>query len=506
MLLEFFTTEQPTRAHFEQLERLAPCNPFCTDAYANARSSLGTTPVIIGLQSGASISAGCVGFVQRGRLNTALEIVSFSDTLSAETQFWHGFLRFCKQLKITSLEVNTFGSAACSIPPLPGEVGRQQRAEYVWDLDGPDLLETIHHRHKRQIRKAEKAGMQFRTDSREASIQRHTILMKASMDRREDRGEIVSAPNVRTCLAMIVSGAGELFQAVLNQEAVSSALVLIAGHGAYLHSAGSSPEGMQVGGSQLLQHRIAEHLRSRGIVSFNLGGASESQAGLAQFKSHFGTRRVSLEAAQAYLGSSLRRKVGAAVDLLREPPSTIVKELSGSMRNWLVFSADPRQLDEPVAAPGLVFRKLSDAEVERLPGAPADLLEEQRTRLKDLGRNSAYGVFCDGALAHVSWLIDAQTEPKTGAPLLSLGPGEAEITACFTLSEFRGKGLYRFAILSLARELPGLGIHRVFMKTRKDNIASQHGITGAGLRKDGRILHYRWPASGSSDVIWRGHR
>ena len=61
---------------------------------------------------------------------------------------------------------------------------------------------------------------------------------------------------VRSFLALIGSGAGELYQEVLLEDAVlSSVFVLRAKRGAYVYSAGTSPDGMALGASESSERR-----------------------------------------------------------------------------------------------------------------------------------------------------------------------------------------------------------------------------------------------------------
>jgi hypothetical protein len=117
-------------------------------------------------------------------------------------------------------------------------------------------------------------------------------------------------------------------------------------------------------------------------------------------------------------------------------------------------------LPAPQFPAAVSFRKLSDEDLESLPMTD-DFRQEQRSRRKRLGKNTAYGVFYDNNLAHIAWLIVPECEtPKQ----LNLKPGEAEITACVTLPEFRGRGLYGVAIRAIVQTARDSGIQTVYMK------------------------------------------
>ncbi|MEE8529536.1 MAG: hypothetical protein V3S35_02060, partial [Nitrosomonadaceae bacterium] len=58
-------------------------------------------------------------------------------------------------------------------------------------------------------------------------------------------------------MQLIESGAGEIFQAVLASQVVSSNLILMAEKAGYNHTQGTSPEGMDCGAAHFLIHGIA---------------------------------------------------------------------------------------------------------------------------------------------------------------------------------------------------------------------------------------------------------
>jgi hypothetical protein len=129
------------------------------------------------------------------------------------------------------------------------------------------------------------------------------------MTRRSARGEAVpSVQRDALAEAFLATGVGELFQAVADGASpLSSILVLRSPVGAYYHSAGTSPEGMDRGASQFLIASTAEQLRSEGVLRFNLGGAGPESEGLQRFKAGFGARVVPLEAATCVFGTTLER-------------------------------------------------------------------------------------------------------------------------------------------------------------------------------------------------------
>jgi len=318
MRLEFFAEQAARSRRTERLAECDPSNPFCTRPYFAFMQDSGYEAWLFGLQRGDAIAGGCGAFIRSGRLNRTLEILS-APALPDMAAFWDGLLSFCRQNRITHLELNSFASANLLLPALAGEQGRVRRWECVMDLAGGDIWERLHAKHRQRVRKAQKAGVQVRCTSQEAACVQHESLLRSSSDRRRRRGEkLADSSEAQSSALLIRHGAGELFQAVLDGQVVSSVLVTLAAKGGYSHTAGTSPEGMSCGASHLLNYEIARALQSRSMELYNLGGIHELESGLAEYKLRFGARLVELGAANFFLGGRLRKGLTTAVRLARD--------------------------------------------------------------------------------------------------------------------------------------------------------------------------------------------
>src|SRR5437588_5746705 len=259
--------------------------------------------------------------MKSGYLGRSLEITSlpaFPDWEGSEV-FWGGLLQVCRQHRISDLLAHTYASAAVTIPALPGEIRRRIRCEYVLELQRPDLWDRLYRDHKRNIKEGRKAGLQMRRAVDQHACQEHARLVGMSLERRKSRGESVPEDvQVQSFVTMTQSGAGELFQAVLDGVVLSSILVLMATRGAYDQTSGTSPQGMASGASHFLVYEIASTLREQSKELFYLGGAGELDFGLKRFKAGFGASLVKLEAAEFFLGSPIRRGLRSAAWLLRD--------------------------------------------------------------------------------------------------------------------------------------------------------------------------------------------
>ncbi|MDZ7829160.1 MAG: GNAT family N-acetyltransferase [Halofilum sp. (in: g-proteobacteria)] len=294
-----------------------PENPFHTPAFARARMRRGERAAAF-LAAAAGESRGCTGFVAQGRIHRDLNIVS-APAIDADHPLWGAIEDFCGREGITRLRVQTFGSMARGIPSLGNELFRAPRREFVLAL-GPECPPlTLSSNHRRNVRRAERAGIEVHERDDPEAGETHATLIGASMSRRRHRGEGVSSETAADPFHhFLATGAGTVFQARDAQGTVlSSMLVLQSARGAYYHSAGTSPEGMKSGASQLLVATVAERLRDRGITRFNLGGAGEEQTGLARFKSGFRPETVELEAATFDVARGARRTLIGIAEGLR---------------------------------------------------------------------------------------------------------------------------------------------------------------------------------------------
>lgn len=504
MRFEFIV--QPAEAALvAELERLQPDNPFATRSFFESRRQLGYSPWVVGLRrSDGQLENGCGAFLRRGKLNRALEIVSLPN-LADDGVFWQGVRNFCRRVGITQLEVGTYASPAGTNPPLFGlRCTRTGRCEFVLDLSG-DVPGMLSSNHRRNARKAEKAGLAVsRTRSDEAAVA-HQKLMNLSMERRQARGEAVgflgTSPETA---ALLGSGVGELFQVVREGNILSSVLVLHADAGSYYHSAGTSPDGMEVGASHFLIHSIALELKAAGASTLNLGGASEDST-LGRFKKGFGASEVPISSVSCYVGPRWRYNFAKVLELFRSDRGALRRLLAGELQRMIVYSADTAAVRTRKSVAGLEFKALSAADLRAI--APTDPLfrSRQLARLERFGDSYAYGVIADGRVVHVSWLLPPATMEKDPPRVICAREGEAEITACETLVEFRGRGIFGFAIHNLLDLAESTGVRRVYMKTAASNLASQSGIEKSGLKRVGWAAIVRPPLA-HQPLIWRRFR
>src|SRR5688500_8704708 len=106
MTPEFQAEENPSRVRLAEAAALAPRNPFYTEAFVQSMAAAGYRPWLMSLKSGARLLAAGIGLMKTGRLNRSLEFTSLP-VPEAPDQFWQQTLRFCRDRRISYLEVNS---------------------------------------------------------------------------------------------------------------------------------------------------------------------------------------------------------------------------------------------------------------------------------------------------------------------------------------------------------------------------------------------------------------
>ena len=292
-------------------------NPFLTARYLQSQRSLGREGWLFSVESADTMEAAALCFLERGRIRCTLTIPS-APPVADDSPFWSGVRAYVAEHGVTDIELSTFASPESRIPPWPGETERIDRTEFAMELRDVDLLARVSKSHRERVSKGRRKGLVVRRENSAQAIDAHVALHINSMDRRKSRGENVSLEFEREgSAALLASGAGELFQAMLGDHVALSLLVLRSKTGAYSESSGNSKEGMGIGASHFLRYETAVTLQSEGIEMFYLGGARPTEEGLRAFKAGFGTTLIDTQSVVAYLGGPLRHKLSAVIQRVR---------------------------------------------------------------------------------------------------------------------------------------------------------------------------------------------
>ena len=115
---------------------------------------------------------------------------------------------------------------------MAGRTARHTRIECILDLTGDDPLAGLHSNNKRNWNKGRRSE-----DCSDPLISPRVTRLRAvnsSLTRREERGEDTTQTALDVFPAIVGSGAGEIFQATLNDSVLSSILLLHARTGSVL--------------------------------------------------------------------------------------------------------------------------------------------------------------------------------------------------------------------------------------------------------------------------------
>lgn len=297
-------------------------NPFLTPRYLESQRMLGREGWLLALEDEGATRAAALAFLERGRLRRTLTIPS-SPPVATDSPFWSGVRTFIAEHGVTDLELSTFATPESRIPHWPGELERIDRTEFAMPLKDAELLPRVSKSHRERISKGRRKGLVVRREASDAAIDAHLALHINSMERRKSRGEDVPLEFERAgSAALLASGAGELFQAMLGDHVASSLLILRSATGAYSESSGNSKDGMAIGASHFLRFESASALQAEGVTTFYLGGVRPEEEGLRSFKAGFGTTPIDTQSVSAYVGNPMRRHLSSAIQWLRSTATT----------------------------------------------------------------------------------------------------------------------------------------------------------------------------------------
>lgn len=284
------------------LAELLPDQPVLEYLPARAKSlARPHTPLVFALRSGRAIVAAAAGILRPARGRPSLVLAPGPD---APAELWDRLRSFARDERVGRVVAERAGAAP--LPAVPGEANRSSTTTYMLELSGLDVHAALSRNHRRNLKRAERAGIAIVVCSRGEALQAHVRLRDASLSRRSRRGErVVDKADVRTAEAFLETGCAELVQAGRDDEVLSSDLVVRVGDTGYYLGGGTSPEGMRHGAAHLLMVEVVRRLQASGCRLLNLGYTDTQDLG--RFKSGFGARPVPVEIVEAHWGSSLDR-------------------------------------------------------------------------------------------------------------------------------------------------------------------------------------------------------
>jgi hypothetical protein len=107
--------------------------------------------------------------------------------------FWQGLREYCQKRQVLQLDLNAFDSSPIEVPNLSSIVKIINRQEYIIDLRqlSDYRKKELSSNHRRNIKKAERAGLSYQIRNNFEACKDHSRLMAHSMHRRKSRGQLV---------------------------------------------------------------------------------------------------------------------------------------------------------------------------------------------------------------------------------------------------------------------------------------------------------------------------
>ena len=186
---------------------------------------------------------------------------------------------------VRALSMNSFNAPSASLDDLRALVADSGNLRYEFVLAVADYVPTkISSNHRRNIKKAAKAGMVFRWSSGPEAVQAHLTVVNENL---QDKGVGGLGNSVDYFCRLQQDGAGALAQVFDGADLVASTFLVVNDKIAYYHSSGTTAHGRKSGAAHYLVDQALQDLRERGLEQLNLGGATAGQGGLLRFKTGF---------------------------------------------------------------------------------------------------------------------------------------------------------------------------------------------------------------------------
>jgi GNAT superfamily N-acetyltransferase len=183
--------------------------------------------------------------------------------------------------------------------------------------------------------------------------------------------------------------------------------------------------------------------------------------------------------------------------LLREDRSRLARIVRGNVFIYIVQAAEVTAVPPPPERPGVEFRHISEDALSQLAASYPGLGYPVGVP-GGLDGCLVYAVYQGGHFASICSLMTADLDRQVNKRLVRLGPEEMEVVKGFTLPEYRGRGLFTFALQSICRVAQEHGAKCVVAITAWDNVPSRRANEKAGFRRAGWIVVIEPPLIGTA--------
>lgn len=203
--------------------------------------------------------------------------------------FHAGFAEWCTSERVVSAFYRFHPLYANIDLAAPGIETSALAGTVAWRLDGGrDLMQAMHARHRRLVRKAQAAGVEVGARERPGSLATFVQLYEHTMQRQQAGSFYFFPERYWGELTASLRDVVVVFEAVLDGRAVASLLCFAARPWMHYHLGATADEARSIGASNLLFHAAAEWGQREGYGLFHLGGGvGGGDDGLLDFKRRF---------------------------------------------------------------------------------------------------------------------------------------------------------------------------------------------------------------------------
>jgi hypothetical protein len=216
-------------------------------------------------------------------------------------EIYRSLIAGCRDLDCQRLTIgHIWGDNLEDVAPLANCITTRV-TDFVVDLSPAwdDILARMHKGHRKNTRRAEKAGLTIRAETSPSALEQLRLVQLSSSERSASRGQGYAIRNPAYYRALhdriYAPGLGEVLLAWQGDACVGALAYLHAGTKGVTVRSGCTPAGYESYAMYRLQSELLKRARERGILTLNIGGvptAAESADhplhGLYEFKLGFG--------------------------------------------------------------------------------------------------------------------------------------------------------------------------------------------------------------------------
>lgn len=208
-----------------------------------------------------------------------------AETVSRD--FWAAFDKWAATNSVVA-EFIRFGLFPEKLLPYPGEVScRSQNIIRSLDLDDDALFKSFEAKVRKNVRKAVRNGLAVKIDEDGSYLSDFMRIYEDTMNRREASSGYYFPREFFEAIQRNLAGQFAFFHVVLDENIVSTELVLLSHDVSYSFLGGTDSSYFDLRPNDLLKYEIIRWSRSKSLKHFVLGGGAAPNDGIERYKRAF---------------------------------------------------------------------------------------------------------------------------------------------------------------------------------------------------------------------------